>query len=91
MDIRNSTHATITRWTEYRTPSGRWSKVKHNPQKLEFGHVELHNFFTWYPEGQRVEYGYFREGYLPWRVTVPSPYGTMRHVYIFNYWTEEAQ
>lgn len=41
--------------------------------------------------GQRIIRTYFSEGYLPWRVTVPSPDGTMRHVYLFDYWAKEAQ
>lgn len=90
MRFDKGTSAIVTHWTEYRTPSGRWSKVKYNTQESEFGHVELHNFFTWYPKGQRVTYAYFREGYLPWHVTVPCPDGTMRRVYMFRYRTEEA-
>ena len=42
-------------------------------------------------KGQRIIRAHFREGYLPYRVTVPSQDGTMRYVYKFNYWSEEAQ
>ena len=46
MHIRNRTHATITRWTEYRTPSGRWSKVKHGIEELYFDAAQLRRFFS---------------------------------------------
>lgn len=88
MGFRKSTRAHVTRWVEYRTPSGRWSKIKHDLEESQFGPVELRNFFAWYPKGQRITHAYFSEGYLPHRVTVPSPDGTMRYVSVFDYWTE---
>ena len=90
MWFNKKTHADIKHWTEYRTESGRWSKIKHDMEEIEFDSLQLQYFFDWVPKGQRITRAYFREGYLPWRVTVPSPYGTMRRVYIFNYWTEEV-
>lgn len=89
MRFRESTLARVERWTEFRATSGRWSKVKHDYEELEFGPVELSNFFAWQPKGQRIARAYFREGYLPYRVTVPYSDATMRHVYLFRYWTEE--
>lgn len=56
MWFADSTRGDEPCWTEYRTPSGRWSKIKHNPQELEFGSTELRKFFTWYPKGQRMVY-----------------------------------
>lgn len=34
--MRDTTHATVTKWTEYRTPSGRWSKVRHDETSEDF-------------------------------------------------------
>lgn len=91
MWFNKNTHANVKNWTEYRTPSGRWSKIKHDMEEMQFNSLQLQYFFDWHPRGQRITRTYFREGYLPWRVTVPSPDGTMRHVYVFNYRTEEAR
>ena len=44
-------------------------------------------FFSAKFPGERREYGYFEQGYLPRRVTVPSPDGTERRVYHFDYYT----
>lgn len=56
------THANIKHWTEYRTESGRWSKIKHDMEKLEFDSLQLRYFFDWEPKGQRITRTYFREG-----------------------------
>ena len=89
MYIRNSTHAIITRWEEYRTPSGRWSKVKHNEEvvQADAGAAYLRKFFAIRMRGERWEFAYFEQGYLPCRITSPSPDGTMRYVYILEYST----
>ena len=88
MYIRNSTHATITRWTEYRTPSGRWSRVRHGIEELYFDAVQLRRFFSTRFQRERREYAYFEQGYLPCRVTCVSPALDMRYVYKFAYRTE---
>lgn len=84
--MRDTTHATVTQWTEYRTPSGRWSKVRHDETVEEFKPYNLCNFFSAKFPGERREYGYFSQGYLPYRVTVPSPDGSERRVYGFKYY-----
>lgn len=89
MRFKDSTKATVTRWTEYRAPSGRWSKVKHELEESEYTAGVLTRFFSWKMPRERRQYAYFREGYLPYRVTVPFPDGTMRHVHSFRYWTED--
>ena len=89
MRFRESTQATVTRWTEYRTPSGRWSKVKYDLEESDYTSAALTRFFSWRMPRERRQYAYFREGYLPRRVTVVSPDWTMRNVYLFKYRTEE--
>lgn len=84
--MRDTTHATVTQWTEYRTASGRWSKVRHDETVEDFKPHNLSYFFSTKFPGERREYGYFEQGYLPRRVTVPSPDGQMRHVYRFTYY-----
>lgn len=85
--MRDTTHATVTQWTEYRTPSGRWSKVRHDETVKEFKPYNLRNFFSVKFPGERRGYGYFSQGYLPYRVTVPSLDGSERRVYHFDYYT----
>lgn len=85
--MRNTTHATVTHWTEYRTPGWRWSKVRYNETTEDFKPHNLDLFFQAKFPGERREYGYFEQGYLPRRVTVPSPDGSERHVYRFAYYT----
>lgn len=85
--MRGTTHAKVTQWTEYRTPSGRWSKVRHDETVEDFKPHNLRYFFDAKFPGERREYGYFSQGYLPYRVTVPSPDGSERRVYRFDYYT----
>lgn len=85
--MRDTTHAIVTRWTEHRTPSGRWSKVRHGETEEDFKPHNLAFFFGAKFPGERREYGYFEQGYLPYRVTVPSPDGSERTVYKFAYYT----
>jgi len=85
--MRDTTHAKVTRWTEYRTPSGGWSNVRHNETKQYYKPYMLRNFFDTKFPGERRECAYFAQGYLPRRVTVPSPNGTERRVYLFEYYT----
>lgn len=87
MCIRNSTHAHVTRWTEYRTQSGRWSEVKHDLEELYFDAAQLRRFFSIRFRRERREYAYFEQGYLPCRVTTVSPALDMRYVYKFTYRT----
>lgn len=85
--MRDTTHAIVTRWTEYRTPSGRWSRVRHNETTEDYKPHMLRNFFSAKFPGERRQYGYFREGYLPRRVAVPRPGKDVRRVYLFSYYT----
>lgn len=85
--MRDTTYAAVTRWEEYRTPSGLWSRVRHNEIQEDFKPHNLSFFFQDKFPGERRQYGYFREGYLPRRVTVPSPDGTQRAVYKFAYYS----
>ena len=85
--MQDTTYAKVTRWTEYRTDSGRWSRVRHDETQEDFKPHNLSFFFGAKFPGERCQYGYFSQGYLPHRVTVPSPDGTQRSVYTFNYYT----
>lgn len=85
--MRDTTHAHVTRWTEYRTPSGRWSKVRYNETEKDFKPHNLRYFFDAKFPGERREYAYTSYGYLPRRVTVPSPDRSERRVYEFAYYT----
>jgi len=79
--MQDTTYATVTRWTEYRTPSGRWSKVQHFKGESVYAPHNLSHF-----PGERRQYAYLAQGYCR-RVTVPSPDGTQRRVYTFDYYT----
>lgn len=85
--MRDTTHAIVTRWTEYRTTSRRWSKVRHDEIEEDFNPHNLRYFFDAKFLGERRQYDYFSQGYLPYRVTVPSPDGNERTVYKFAYYT----
>lgn len=85
--MQDTTYAMVTRWTEYRTPSGRWSRVQHFKGESVYEPHNLSHFFSIPFPGERRQYAYFAQGYLPRRVTVPSPDGTQRSVYTFDYYT----
>lgn len=85
--MRKTTYAIATRWTEYRTPSGRWSRVRHNETEEAFKPHNLQYFFDARFPGERREYSYFKQGYLPRRVTIPNTDGSERRVYEFAYYT----
>lgn len=84
--MQDTTHAHVTKWTEYRTPGGRWSKVRHDETEEDFKPHNLRNFFSAKFPGERRGYAYTMHGYLPVSVTVPSPDGQMRYVYRFTYY-----
>lgn len=86
-EMQDTTYATVTRWAEYRTPSGRWSKVQHFKGESVYTPHNLSHFFSIHFPGEQRQYAYFAQGYLPRRVTVPSPDGTQRRVYTFDYHT----
>lgn len=49
---------------------------------------ELSNFLNARFPGERRRMTYFKQGYLPHRVTVPSPDKQTRHVYLIEYYDE---
>lgn len=54
--MQDTTHATVTHWTEYRTPSGRWSKVRHDETEEDFKPHNLQFFFDAKFPGERRVY-----------------------------------
>ena len=87
LKLRDTTHAHVTQWTEYRTPSGRWSRVRHDESTEDFKPYNLRNFFSAKFPGERRGYAYTPYGYLPVSVTVPSPDGSERRVYKLAYFS----
>lgn len=85
--MRDTTYATVTKWTEYRTPSGRWSRVRHDETAEDFKPHNLAVFFNAKFPGERRGYAYTMYGYLPVSVSVPSPDRKMRHCYRFAYYS----
>ena len=85
--MKDTVYATVTWWDEYHTPSGRWSRVRHNEKQEVYKPHNLAYFFRAKFPGERREYGYFQQGYLPRRVTSPAPDRKMRWVYTFDYYT----
>lgn len=85
--MQDTTYGMVTHWTEYRTPSGHWSRVQHFKGESVYAPHNLSHFFSIHFPGERRQYGYFAQGYLPRRVTVPSPDGAQRSVYTFDYYT----
>lgn len=84
--MRNTTRAHITRWTEHKTPAGRWSATHHDEKTEDFAPHELSNFLNVRFPGERRRMSYFKQGYLPHRITVPSPDKQIRHVYMIEYY-----
>lgn len=70
--MQDTTYATVTRW----------SRVQHFKGESVYAPHNLSHF-----PGERRQYAYLAQGYLPRRVTVPSPDGTQRSVYTFDYYT----
>lgn len=84
--MRNTTRARITRWAEHKTPAGHWSATHHDEETEDFAPHELSNFLNVRFPGERRRMSYFKQGYLPHRITVPSPDKQIRHVYIIEYY-----
>lgn len=84
--MRDTTYARVTRWTETRTPSGHWSAMHHDEATEDFAPHQLSNFLNVRFPGERRRMTYFKQGYLPHRVTVPSPDKQTRHVYTIEYY-----
>lgn len=84
--MRDTTYARVTRWTETRTPSGKWSTKRTNEETQDFAPHELSNFLNVRFPGERRRMSYFKQGYLPHRITVPSPDKQIRCVYTIEYY-----
>lgn len=84
--MRDTTYARVTRWTETRTPSGNWSTQRTDEQTEDFTPHELSNFLGMRFPGERRRMSYFKQGYLPHRITVPSPDKRTRHAYTIEYY-----
>ena len=84
--MRDTTYARITQWIETRTPSGNWSTQRTNEQSKDFVPHELLHFLTMRFPGERRRMSYFKQGYLPYRITVPTPDKQSRFVYIIEYY-----
>ena len=84
--MRNTTWAHITRWTEHKTPAGRWSTTRHDEETDDFAPHELSNFLSRHFTGERRRMSYFEQGYLPYRITAPRPDKQTRHVYTIEYY-----
>lgn len=84
--MRDTTRAHITRWTEHKTPAGHWSTTHHDEKTEDFAPHELSNFLNVRFPGERRRMSYFKQGYLPHRITVPSPNKQTRHVYTIEYY-----
>ena len=84
--MRDTTRAHITRWTEHKTPAGHWSTTHHDEKTEDLKPHELSNFLNERFPGERRRMSYFKQGYLPHRITVPSPDKQTRHVYTIEYY-----
>lgn len=84
--MRDNLYARVTRWTEHKTPSGRWSTQRTDEETEDFKPHELSNFLNVRFPGERRRMTYFKQGYLPHRITVPSPDKQTRHVYTIEYY-----
>ena len=84
--MQGTAYARVTLWTETRTPSGNWSTLHHDEETEDFTPHELSNFLRIRFPGERRRMTYFKQGYLPHRITVPSPDKQTRHVYTIEYY-----
>lgn len=84
--MRDTIYARVTRWTETRTPSGDWSTQRTDEETKDFKPHELSNFLNARFPGERRRMSYCKQGYLPHRITVPSPDEQTRYVYTIEYY-----
>lgn len=84
--MQGTAHARVTRWTEHKTPTGHWSTTRHEEETKDFAPHELSNFLNARFPGERRRMSYFKQGYLPHRITVPSPDKQKRDVYTIEYY-----
>ena len=84
--MRDTIYARVTGWTETRTPSGNWSTQRIEEETGDFKPHELSAFLNVRSPGERRRMCYFKQVYLPYRITVPSPDKQTRHVYTLEYY-----
>ena len=84
--MRDTLYARVTRRTEHKTPAGHWSTTHYDEEAEPFKPHELSNFLNIRFPGERRRMAYFEQGYLPYRITVPSPDKQTRHVYTIEYY-----
>lgn len=84
--MRDTTYARVTRWIETRTPSGYWSTQRTNEQSEDLVPHELSHFLSMRFPDERRHMRYFKQGYLPDRIAVPSPDKQTRYVYTIEYY-----
>lgn len=87
--MRDTLYARVTQWTEHKTPAGHWSTTHHDEETKDFKPHELSNFLNERPPGEKRRMTHFKQGYLPHRITAPSPDKQTRHVYTIEYYTHE--
>lgn len=84
--MRDTTYARVTRWTETRTTKGNWSTQRTDEETEDFKPHELQHFLNTRFPGERRRMSYFKQGYLPHRITAPRPDKQTRHVYTIEYY-----
>lgn len=74
------------RWTESRTASGNWSKVREDYYICRYNRDQFDTFLAdQWPGERRSGYTYMKHGYFPTRVTVPNPFADYRSVTEFTF------
>ena len=85
--MRDTTYARVTQWIETRTPSGNWSPQPGiNRQSKDLVPHELSHFLTVRFPNEKRHMCHLKQGYLPYRITVPGPDKQTRFVYIIEYY-----
>lgn len=73
-------YAIMERWYEERTPSGRWSRVRHDYVARIISRDIYRNLISPWP-GDRVQRAYTRDGYIPYRIVNTRPDNATRCVW----------
>lgn len=84
--MQDTPYARVTRCTQSRTRSGNWSTQRTDEKVEDFKPHELSNFLNARFPDERRQMSYFKQGYLPHRITVPSPDKQTRYVYTIEYY-----
>lgn len=83
-------YAIMERWREERTPSGCWSRVRHDYEARIISREIYRNLISPWP-GDRVQRTYTRDGYLPYRIANAGPDGAERCVWELTFLHEEYE